>query len=198
MNQGVQATSAPLILLLNPDTCLETGVEALVAHFDDPKTGAAGGTLLGADVNPQIGFMTRNLPGAAALSFEALGINHLLPKNPVNWHYRCMGKDPMSPSLTEQPAAAFFLFRRGAWQELGGFDESFWPVWFEDVDFCARLKSAGYRIWYEPAARATHAGGHSVGAIPLDARGEVLGMVVFLNTRLNTAIRLHSMEFAFR
>jgi GT2 family glycosyltransferase len=53
---------------------------------------------------------------------------------------------------------------------LGGFDESFWPVWFEDVDFCARLKSAGFLIRFQPAARAIHQGSHSVGRIPLQIK----------------------------
>src|SRR5580700_5757580 len=47
VNQGVRATSAPLILLLNPDTRLETGIESLIRCFDDdPNTGGAGGLLV--------------------------------------------------------------------------------------------------------------------------------------------------------
>jgi GT2 family glycosyltransferase len=170
VNQGVKATSAPLILLLNPDARLETSLEPLIARFDDLQTGAAGGLLLGEDGKPQTGFMVRNLPTAAALSLEVLGINRLWPGNPVNWHYRCLQKHPMISALADQPAGAFLMFRREAWLRVGGFDENFWPVWFEDVDFCARLKAAGYRIWYEPAARATHAGGHSVREIPFEVR----------------------------
>ncbi|HVV46193.1 MAG TPA: glycosyltransferase family 2 protein [Bryobacteraceae bacterium] len=167
VNQGVAATSAPLILLLNPDARLETSLEPLIARFDDAQTGAAGGLLVGEDGKPQTGFMVRNLPSAAALSFEALGINRIWPGNPVNWHYRCLQIHPMISALADQPAGAFLMFRREAWLRVGGFDDNFWPVWFEDVDFCARLKRAGYRIWYEPAARAKHAGGHSVQEIPL-------------------------------
>ena len=166
VNQGVRATSAPLILLLNPDARLETGLESLVRCFDDPKTGGAGGLLLGPDGEPQTGFMARNLPTPTALAFEVLGINRLWPRNPANWNYRCWEMDLMAPAVVAQPAGAFFMFRRSAWQQLGGFDENFWPVWFEDVDFCARLKKAGHVVRYEPGARATHQGGHSVGAIP--------------------------------
>jgi N-acetylglucosaminyl-diphospho-decaprenol L-rhamnosyltransferase len=170
VNQGVEATTAPLILLLNPDARLETGLEALVACFADPKTGGAGGLLTGPDGKPQTGFMSRNLPGPAALAFEALAFNHFWPGNPVNWHYRCLGSDPMAPAFVEQPAGAFFMFRRSVWQQLSGFDEMFWPVWFEDVDFCARLRAAGFLARFEPGARARHSGGHSVGALPLDIR----------------------------
>lgn len=170
VNQGVRATSAPLILLLNPDCGLETGLNALIGCFDDAGTGGAGGLLTGPDGCPQTGFMARNLPSPAALAFEALGINRLWPRNPINWHYRCLGNNPTASAFVDQPAGAFFMFRRSAWEELGGFDEGFWPVWFEDVDFCARLRAAGYSVRYQPAARAVHAGGHSVGRIPLEVR----------------------------
>ena len=170
VNQGVRTTSAPLILLLNPDTCLETGMESLIACFDDPKTGGAGGLLAGNDGKPQAGFMVRNLPTPTALAFEVLGINRLWPQNPSNWQYRCLRNNPMVSACVEQPAGAFFMFRRSVWEQLGGFDENFWPVWFEDVDFCARLRSAGFVLRYEPQARAIHEGGHSVGRLPLAFR----------------------------
>jgi GT2 family glycosyltransferase len=126
--------------------------------------------LVGADGQPQAGFMARNLPTPAALAFEVLGINRLWPSNPVNWHYRCMGNDPMTAALVEQPAGAFLMFPRAVWERLGGFDERFRPIWFEDVDFCARIKSMNLRIFYEPKALATHSGGHSVASIPLRAK----------------------------
>ena len=42
------------------------------------------------------------------------------------------------------------MMRRDVWKKLGGFDEQFYPVWFEDVDFCRRAVDAGYRIEYVP------------------------------------------------
>ena len=107
--------------------------------------------------------------------YEILGVNRLWPGNPVNWHYRCLGLDPtgrnpMNVTLVDQPAGAFLMFSRAAWETVGGFDEGFRPVWFEDVDFCARIKGAGLRILYHPAAVAAHAGSHSVGRLPLENR----------------------------
>jgi len=158
-------------LLLNPDACLLSSVTAMVARFEvDPATGIAGGLLVGDDGRPQTGFMVRSLPTPSALSFEALGINRIWPHNPVNWHYRCIGKEPMTPGIAEQPAGAFLMFSRQAWLDTGGFDERFYPVWFEDVDFCARVRALGYRIFYEPGAVARHSGGHSVNAIEAGSR----------------------------
>lgn len=170
LNQGVRATTAPLILSLNPDAHLVSGLDAMAALFETPKTGAVGGMLIGQDGVPQAGFMARNLPTPATLVFEVLGINRLWPSNPVNWHYRCLGLGTMSVSPVDQPPGAFLMFSRAAWETVGGFDERFWPVWFEDVDFCARIKSAGYCAYYHPLGIAKHTGSHSVGALALENR----------------------------
>ncbi len=169
VNRGVRETTAPLILLLNPDAHLETGLEALTGRITG-KVGFAGGMLLEEDGRPQTGFMVRNLPTPAALAFEVLGLNRLFPWNPVNWHYRCRGNNPMTPGVAEQPAGAFLMFSRSLWLELGGLDERFSPVWFEDVDFCARAMAAGYQGAYEPAAGARHTGGHSFGTVGVGIR----------------------------
>jgi len=170
LNQGVRATTAPLILSLNPDAHLVSGLDAMAACMERPKAGAVGGMLIGEDGAPQTGFMARNLPTPATLVFEVLGINRLWPANRVNWHYRCLGVDTMSVSPVDQPPGAFLMFSRAAWETVGGFDERFWPVWFEDVDFCARLKSAGYCAWYHPPGVAKHTGSHSVGSLALENR----------------------------
>jgi N-acetylglucosaminyl-diphospho-decaprenol L-rhamnosyltransferase len=170
VNQGVRATDAPLVLLLNPDAHLRRGLDTLAAQFQVPNTGAAGGMLIGTDGSPQTGFMARNLPTPAALILEVLGINRLWPHNPVNWHYRCLGERWDRPHPVGQPAGAFLMFSREAFEKVGGFDERFWPVWFEDVDFCAKLKQAGYRVVYHPDAVARHSGGHSVSTLGLAIR----------------------------
>ena len=170
VNQGVRATNAPLVLLLNPDAHLVSGLDALESCFETAGTGAAGGMLVGADGKPQRGFMARNLPTATTLVFEVLGINRLWPSNRVNWHYRCLGLDPMAPGLVDQPAGAFLMFSRAAWDRIGGFDERFWPLWFEDVDFCNRLKAAGFCSYYNSTSVAKHAGSHSIRALSLENR----------------------------
>jgi GT2 family glycosyltransferase len=49
---------------------------------------------------------------------------------------------------------------------VGGFDPAFSPAWFEDVDLAAKLRESGLRIRYLPAARARHAGGAAMKAMP--------------------------------
>lgn len=170
VNRGVEALNAPFILLLNPDAVMVTGLDELRAACEIPQTGAAGGRLLNPDGTPQTGFMVRRLPTPTVLCIEALLINRLWPRNPVNWRYRCLNLNPDEPAEVEQPAGAFLMVRRDVWRELGGFDEGFAPLWFEDVDFCMRLSNAGYRIRYVPGAVAIHTGAHSIRKMGLEIR----------------------------
>lgn len=169
-NQGFEALRRPYILLLNPDAMIAGSLDPLRAACDLPGAAAAGGLLLDAGGRPQSGFMARGLPTPAALALEALLLNRLWPRNPVNRRYRCLDLDGGQRAPVEQPAGAFLMIRRTVWEELGGFDESFFPLWFEDVDFCRRLANRGYRTYYEPAAVAIHTGGHSIGSLSIEQK----------------------------
>jgi len=161
VNQGVgDASQAEFLLLLNPDAHLATPLDDLIEA--SRRHGLAAGKLVGEDGSAQKGFALRRFPTPAALVFELFGINRLWPSNPVNRHYRYLDRDLDQPGPVEQPAGAFLMTRRDAWDRLGGLDEQFHPVWFEDVDFCRRAADAGYQIEYVPSVRALHAGGHSV------------------------------------
>jgi len=171
-NQGMQALDVPFLLLLNPDAVLETGVEPLAEACGQAGVGASAGKLVDAQGEPQRGFSVRRLPTPAALAFEVLGLNRIWRRNPVNRRYRCLDFDLDAPADVEQPAGAFLMIRRDVWQALGGFDEQFRPVWFEDVDLLKRLRDAGYRVRYVPSAVARHLGGHAVGKVTEFSRAE--------------------------
>jgi GT2 family glycosyltransferase len=170
VNQGIRALHAPFVLLLNPDAHLQTSLDALVDGCLREHAAGAGGKLVDALGNPQTGFGVRSLPSPAALICEALLINRLWPRNPINWHYRCLGFNFSAAGYVEQPAGAFLMIRRDVWKELGGFDEQFYPLWFEDVDFCWKARERGYRMWYTPDAVAKHTGKHSLVKISLENR----------------------------
>jgi len=171
-NQGFHAAvdrhAAELVLLFNPDAVLLTGIDELIEA--GRQYGIAAGKLVDAGGAAQRGFTLARFPTPAALILELFGVNRLWPSNPVNRHYRYFDRDLGQPGPVDQPAGAFLMIRRDVWERLGGFDERFHPVWFEDVDFCRRAADSGIRIEYVPAVIASHEGGHSAGQIPRGCR----------------------------
>jgi len=114
--------------------------------------------------------MFRKFPTRKSLMFETLGLNRIWPGNPVNWQFRCLGFDISHEKRVDQPAGAFLMIRRDVWEQLGGFDERFHPLWFEDVDFARRAADVGMGMYYTPLAVAKHTGGHSIVNMPLEIR----------------------------
>ncbi len=168
VNQGARATQAPLILILNPDTVVEQGLDELAALCE--HHGIAAGKLTDRKGNAQAGFTIRRFPTATTLAFESTGLNLIWPENPANRRYRYLDRDLTVDGWSDQPAGAFLMVRRDVFNQLGGMDESFFPVWFEDVDFLKRAAKAGYRAWYYSGSSAWHKGGHSVGRIHRESR----------------------------
>jgi len=168
VNQGLQASDADYALLLNPDVKLLTAIDPLVEASE--KYGLSAGKLVDQNGRAQKGFTIRRFPTPAALAFELLGLNRLWPTNPVNRHYRYLDRDLDLPGPVEQPAGAFLMIRRDVWESLDGFDERFYPIWFEDVDFCNRAVKNGIRIEYVPQVQACHEGGHSVASLKSGCR----------------------------
>jgi len=169
-NQGFAVLNCPYILVLNPDAILKTGLEPLREACDLPRAAGAGGLLVDSSGRPQVGFMVRKFPTPAALILESLLLNRIWPRNPINAGYRCLDLDYSALQPVEQPAGAFLMLRRALWEELGGFDEQFWPLWFEDVDFCRRAADQGYLLYFVPQAVAKHTGAHSIPSLTLEMR----------------------------
>ena len=125
--------------------------------------GAATGRLLDSNGLDQHGFNVRGFQrrGPWLLKFlGSIGYCREIPSTGVTGKH-----GPESGGDIEQPAGAFLMVRRTAWAHVGGFDESFFPIWFEDVDFCKRLLDRGYRIRFVPEAAARHHGGHSASSL---------------------------------
>jgi len=170
VNQGFAALTTPFVLLLNPDAQLRGGLDAMAAACRLPRAAGAGGKLMDSEGHPQVGFMVRQLPGPMVLILEILLLNRIWPNNPVNRRYRGLQVNYNMRIPVEQPAGAFLMVPKAVWQELGGFDESFFPLWFEDVDFCRRAIDRGYQFFYVPEAVAEHRGGHSISQLSVEKR----------------------------
>ena len=156
-NLGASIAAAPLLLVANPDVRPEPGaLEALLAGFAaHPDAAGLAPRLVGADGAPQTAWQLRALPRPAQL------LQHTLFRDAG----RGAAVEPTAGAAVAQPAAAALALRRSAWESLGGFDSTFHPAWFEDVDLARRLADVGGTIAYWPAATFRHGLGGSV--VPL-------------------------------
>jgi GT2 family glycosyltransferase len=170
-NLGARNSSGSAILFLNPDVVCLGPLHYLEGPLQaSEKTVAVAARLVDGQGRTQIGFNVRRLPTPASLIFELLLLNRLFPNNPVNRRYRCLDLDHERPAEVEQPAGACLLVRRESLEQCGFFDEGFFPLWFEDVDLCRRLRQQGGRIWFWPKIAFRHAGAHTVDLLPFSKR----------------------------
>jgi N-acetylglucosaminyl-diphospho-decaprenol L-rhamnosyltransferase len=154
---------ADRLLLLNPDT-VATGaaIDALAAALaEDASIGAVGGRLVHPDGSPQSGFNVRRFPTLGSFAMDLLLIDQVWRDNPWTRHYLARDLDDGSAAAVDvdQPAAACLMVRASSFDAIGGMDERFHPAWFEDVDFCRRLRDRGFRVRFEPRATFVHHGG---------------------------------------
>jgi N-acetylglucosaminyl-diphospho-decaprenol L-rhamnosyltransferase len=170
VNQAFEWTSTPYVLILNPDVQVLPGAVQLLEQFMDshPWAGAAGG---------YVGekYLPRAFPTVGALVRENLGLGSATA--PIQ---------SSEPIQVDQPAAAALMIRRDAYEDTGRFDERFFPAWYEDVDFCLRMKRHGWKIFFLPAAQFIHTGGYST---------EPLGSERFLRAYYRNQVRYVDKHF---
>lgn len=167
VNEAVEAASGEHLLLVNPDCVLDPGSVARLVEACQAGADVAGAAprLRGPDGAPQDRFQFRRLPTAGALVAELLFVDKLAPWNPATARYRCRDRDFSRPGDVEQPAFSAVLLKTRVVRREGPLDESFHPAWFDDVDYCRRLRGAGYRFLVTPDATGIHAGGASLEAM---------------------------------
>lgn len=165
-NQGWAAAEGDPVLFLNPDTeCCPGSVSLLQQALNkDEQVLAVGGCLVSPDGKVQTGFNIRPFPTIRGVASEMFFVDELC--RPFRRKPAYEKPDLDSPVDVEQPAAACLMVERKALLAVGGFDESFHPAWFEDVDLCYRIRRAGGRIQYQPRARFIHHGGYSLDRMP--------------------------------
>jgi N-acetylglucosaminyl-diphospho-decaprenol L-rhamnosyltransferase len=171
VNAGAARATGPMLLLLNPDAAPERGaLDQLATALDaEPRYAAVCGQLIDEHGQAQTGFTFRRFPTLAAWAADLLLLDQVWPDNPATRRYLARDLDPARRQDVDQPAAACLLIRRSAFDAVGGMDDAFYPAWFEDVDFCRRLRNAGWRLGYVPAARIVHEGGVAMRGMGLNA-----------------------------
>lgn len=160
-NQGLRETSANNILLLNPDTEVQPGSLVTLLQFlkDHPKAGIVAPQLLNSDGSIQRS--CREFPTFAGMLFELLGLSKLFPNDKRFGAYKMLDFAHDTAREVDQPEGACLLIPRRVIDEVGSLDEGYWML-FEEVDWCYRIKKAGWQIWFTPSAKVVHHYGQSI------------------------------------
>lgn len=138
--------------LLNSDTVVDSqSLDALVAAMEsNPRIGIAGSRLQDADGTPQrSAFRFPNIPGEWESTVQWSWMTRLCAR----WVFA--PPPPSTNTRIDWVPGASMLVRRQVFEQIGLLDQAFF-LYFEDVDLCARAKSAGWETWYIPTSRVKH------------------------------------------
>jgi GT2 family glycosyltransferase len=165
-NQGLLKARGRYLLLLNPDTIVPEGaLRRLAAHLDaHPGVGAVGPQLLNPDGTLQ--YSCRRFPGYLTIFFGRYSLlTRLLPQNPVSRRYLYLDWDHASVAEVDWLSGACLMVRRDVFEWVGPLDEEYF-LFVEDMDWCRRIRDAGFSVVYLPEARVTHRVGASHARLP--------------------------------
>ena len=168
-NQGWRVSRAPNVLFLNPDAELTPGaLETLAGLLESrPEVGAAGPRTRSGDGSIQVS----TGPDLTPLSERRQRrlVRGVARREPV-----ALAEAEALHAREHEPAwvsGSCLMTRRAALEGVGGFDERFF-LYEEDADLCRRMRAAGWRIVFTPAAEVRHALGRSMAEAPRRSRLE--------------------------
>jgi GT2 family glycosyltransferase len=152
-NAGAALASGDHLVFLNNDTEVVSPnwLQELLGITSDPKVGIAGATLLYPDRTIQHAGLFPRTDGLWVHPYQGQ------PESLIHGHGE-LGFPRVVPAVT----AACLLIRRTLFQSIGGFDEGF-PVAYNDVDLCTRVRQRGLLIVVTPHAKLFHYEGLSRG-----------------------------------
>lgn len=159
-NLALARADARYVLLLNPDTEAHPGSLTRLVEFMDghPEAGACGPKLLNSD-----GSLQRNGAKFPTLTRELLGVTGLR-RLAMRRYELAMGygrEDFDELCEVDQVSGACLLVRGETMRQVGMLDERFF-MFYEEIEWCHRIKCAGWKIYYVPEAVVTH---HWMGSV---------------------------------
>ena len=150
VNLGAARARGRYIVTLNNDTVVQPGwLDALAARAEHaPDIGI---------VVPKLLYPNGVLQEAGAIIFS----------DGTGWNYgRGIVADAPECNYVREidyGSGACMLVRAELWRDVGGYDERYLPMYYEDTDLCFAARERGLRVLYEPTARVVHVEGGSAG-----------------------------------
>ncbi len=161
-NLALRRARGEAILLLNPDTRLTPGAlptlrDALLA---DPTVGVVGPCLRYSDGTVQPS--RRRFPTLSTAMVESTLVQEWWPGHPALARYYMHDQPDNAPQDVDWLVGACLLVRRSVFAAVGLLDERLF-LYAEEPEWCWRVRRAGWRVRYIPAAVVWHHEGMSTG-----------------------------------
>lgn len=155
VNRGIEKARGSYFLVLNPD--IETGAEAIVRLWEfmerTPDAGIAASKLLNPDGSLQPSCRSFYTLPVVLLRRTVLG--KLFPNSGLVRKHLMLDWDHDSDREVDWVTGACMMVRREAYEAVGGMDERFF-LYFEDVDWCYRMKKQGWKVCYAHSSEMKH------------------------------------------
>jgi GT2 family glycosyltransferase len=158
-NVALRQTTAPYVLVLNPDTEVSEGAldHMLGVMEERPEVGMAGCRLVMRDGTFDHA-AKRSFPTPLGALAHFLGVGRW--SRAPHWlaQYRAPELGEFDQGLVDSLNGAFMLIRREALEEVGLLDEGYW-LYMDDLDWCYRFHRAGWGVWYDGTVTVLHVKG---------------------------------------
>ncbi|MDP2736419.1 MAG: glycosyltransferase family 2 protein [bacterium] len=157
-NQAIKQASGKYILLLNPDMrVFDDTLSNMFSWMNSHENAWVAGCRL-LDESARIIKQVRRFPTLLDQLAIILKIPHIFPR--VLDKYLRNDFDYSKSASVDSIRGGFFMIRKQAVEKIGLLDEQYF-LWFEEVDYCRRVKAAGGQVWYMPTAECIDLMGQS-------------------------------------
>ncbi len=160
-NQALRQARGEYLLLINPDTIVQEDTFSVIIDFfkQHPDCGMVGCKILNPDGSLQLA-CRRSFPTPWIAFTKITGLSRLFPRTRLFGSYNLTYRHPDAIYEVEAISGSFMFFRRQVLNEVGYLDEAFF-MYGEDLDWCFRVREAGWKIYYVPTTKIIHFKGES-------------------------------------
>ncbi|HEV7162500.1 MAG TPA: methyltransferase domain-containing protein [Solirubrobacteraceae bacterium] len=153
MNRGASVARGQWLVLFNNDTEVRQGWLAAMLRCANSASDIG-------VVTPKFIYPDGSLNEAGAIVWrDGTAMNYGRGDSPDRFQYEYRRE-------TDYGSAAALMVRAALWNETGGFDERYVPIYYEDADLCFEARERGLRVLYEPEAVVVHIEGATSGTDP--------------------------------
>jgi GT2 family glycosyltransferase/lipopolysaccharide/colanic/teichoic acid biosynthesis glycosyltransferase len=167
-NVALHRAHGRFLLLINPDTIVQEDTVKVMLRFfkTHPECGLAGCKIL----NPDGSFQPscrRGFPTPWVALTKMFGLSRLFPSTKLFGKYNLTYLSIDETYPVDAVSGSFMMVRKEAVKRAGGLDEDFF-MYGEDIDWCYRIRKAGWQVYYVHSTQIIHYKGESTKRSDLD------------------------------